>query len=158
MRSSTGCFIRLGRLFISRPVADMNSFAGLQARPGLLHRRLCTRGGEISARPSRLVDIYQLPKRATGMQPLLSSSNAAAPLSEPRKRTFSISPTSWWTSFKASIEEDETNDTRALPEAPLSIEPTEAHRRELHAVNVAVAVNVAIMIAKLGAWFITSSG
>lgn len=83
-----------------------------------------------------------------------SSSAAAFP---PPNRNLTSSASSWWTSLK-SREEEDSLDTRVAPEAPPSTGPTEAHKREMHAVNVAVAVNITIMIAKLGAWFVTSSG
>lgn len=118
----------------------------------LIHRPPAQPGATGRLLPTRQMPGFQrLPCRVACST---SSSAAAFP---PPNRNLTSSASSWWTSLK-SREEEDSLDTRVAPEAPPSTGPTEAHKREMHAVNVAVAVNITIMIAKLGAWFVTSSG
>lgn len=81
-----------------------------------------------------------------------AAAGAPAPAEE---RGFMTTAHSWWSGL---MREEEGDDTRPQPEAPPVPAASEAHERELHAVNVAVMVNVAIMVSKLGAWWLTSSG
>ena len=71
------------------------------------------------------------------------------------RRSFASGTPPWWGSLR---EEGDGGDPAARPPAPLSDQPGVKQKRELHAVNTAVAVNVAIFFAKVAAWMVTSSG